>query len=201
MTVLVGKDENEWSDLVWTWFHTELQNSQRVFIPSGATALPFYRKMSENPSTLLKSLSFVQLDEILTGPLRGSFKNFFQQHLSTFKDQFEWVTSAAEPAEICVLGVGINGHVAFHEPGLPKDFTGGCVRLSPETLQYLKLSEPTWAVTYGVGSFMKAKKVLILARGEKKKQVLQSALTSNLPVSWMLRHPNVTLITDFSFSV
>lgn len=201
MRVLVGKDENEWTDLVWTWFHAELRSHDRVFIPSGRTALPFYHRAVREPSALLRALNFLQLDEILTGPLKGSFREFFEREMAPFISQFEWVTDAGRGCDACVLGVGINGHVAFHEPGLPRDFSGGCVRLSAETEKYLGVTPPTWAVTYGVRNFEQAKKVLILARGDAKKKVLEQALRDgDLPVSWMLKHPNVTLITDFKLN-
>ena len=73
------------------------------------------------------------------------------------------------------------------------------VLLSDEIQKYLELQQPTWGITYGVATFLRAKKILVLARGEKKRQVLLRAIRErNLPISWILEHPQVTLITDFT---
>lgn len=201
MQVRVGKDDNEWTQLVWTWFHQELKPGDRVFMPAGQTAVPFYERASREPTDLLKSLKYLQLDEIVSGPQAGAFEKFFRKNLTPFTDQFEWVGEAPpRQATAAVLGVGLNGHVAFHEPGLPRAFQGGRVKLSAETLQNLKLADPTWAVTYGAATFEACQKILILARGEKKRLVLERARAGeDLPISWFLRHPHCTLITDFPF--
>lgn len=199
MRIEIGKDENAWVNAAWTWIHEEVMPGQRVFIPAGGTPQLLYRRWTVEPTSLLRSLSLMQLDEILSGPMRGEFKKFLQTELPDYEDQIEWIDGADKVADVSILGVGINGHVAFHEPGLPKSFGGGCVRLSEETMGYLGLKEPTWGVTYGVATFLKSKKILVLARGEKKRSIIQRALKSkDLPISWILEHPAVTLITDFA---
>lgn len=196
--MLIGKDENEWVSLAWRWLHDEVQAGQRVFVPAGGTPEPFYRRWVQEPTSLLRSLTLVQIDDILNGPQKGTFKKFFEKELPPFLKQIEWIDRADRAADIAILGVGVNGHVAFHEPHMPRHFTSGCVRLSVETLEYLRLDDPTWGVTYGVGAFMKAKKILVMAKGEKKERILKRALKDkNLPISFILEHPHVTLLTDF----
>ncbi|MGE4130594.1 MAG: 6-phosphogluconolactonase [Bdellovibrionales bacterium] len=195
----VGKDEKSWVDEAWTWIHAEIQPRQRVFVPAGGTPEALYKRWQEEPSDLLKSLTLVQLDEIITGPKQGEFHRFFEKNLPGFMRQMEWIEDAEKTADVAILGVGVNGHVAFHEPGLAPGFCGGCVRLSEETLGYLGLGAPTWGLTYGVANFLKANKILVLVRGERKRAVMQKALAGDraLPITHILNHPNVTVVSDF----
>lgn len=198
MRKLVGKEEHAWTDLAWTWLHTEVQMGDRVFMPAGNTPLSLYKRCVAEPTPLLKSLHMMQLDEIISGPMTGHFRQFLEKEMAPYTKQMEWITNGSGHADAAILGVGINGHVAFHEPFLPKGFSSGCVQLSPEIQKYLELKETTWGLTYGVGTFLRAKKILVLARGESKRKILLQAIKDrNLPISWILEHPHVTLITDF----
>jgi 6-phosphogluconolactonase/glucosamine-6-phosphate isomerase/deaminase len=200
MRIQVGKDDKAWVEQIWFWVHSQVAPGQRVFVPAGNTPIAAYQRWSETPSELLRSLRFVQIDEVLTGPQRGVFKRFFIDHLAPFAAQFEWIENADRGADVAILGVGANGHVAFHEPQLPLDFHSGCVALSPETLRHLQLSQPTWGVTYGASAFLRCQRVLILARGEQKKAVMKKAIRDkSLPIGWLMEHRDVTLISDFEF--
>ena len=200
MRIQVGKSESEWLDLVWRWVHTEVQTQQRVFIPAGNTPLPIYRQWATSPSAHLRSLRFLQIDDVLSGPKAGSFRQFLQQELGPYQSQIEWIGEADHLADVALLGVGLNGHVAFHEPSLPRDFYSGCVPLAAETRHHLTLGDNSWGITYGVGAFLRCSKILILARGEQKRQVLRQATQSrHLPIAWIMEHPQSTLIADFAF--
>ena len=199
MHLQIGKDERAWVDLAWRWLHTEVAKGSSVFMPAGNTPLALYRRCVSEPTDLLRSLKMLQLDEILTGPLKGCFRQFLEKEMAPYVSQMQWISLGDQVADVAILGVGINGHVAFHEPFLPANFSSGCVLLSDEIQSYLELKDPTWGLTYGVGTFLRAKKILVLARGERKRQVLLQAIAKrNLPISYILEHPNVTLITDFS---
>lgn len=198
MQTLVGKDDSDWVRQAWTWIQNEIEPGQRVFVPAGGTPTKLYRRLCEEPTPLWRSLRLVQIDDIVSGPKKGLFRKYFEEELAPFTAQMEWITDADAAADVAILGVGVNGHVAFHEPSLPRHFTSGCVRLSQETLNYLELADPTWGLTYGVGAFVKAKKILVLAQGEAKQKVLRRALEKrDLPVSWILEHPRVTLVSNF----
>lgn len=198
MRLVVCKDDSDWVQAGWDWLHQDVKTGQRLFVPAGGTPTPLYRRFRQDPSSLLRSLTLVQIDEILTGPKRGTFRRFFETEMNPFLAQIEMIEDADRPADAAILGVGVNGHVAFHEPQLPRHFNGGCVRLSCETLEYLHLEDPTWGVTYGVGAFIKSKSILVMAKGENKARVLRRALKGDaLPITWILDHPNVTLVTNF----
>ena len=176
MRLQICKDENEWVSAAWNWLHSELKTGQRLFVPAGGTPTPLYQRWRRENSPLLKSLKLVQIDEIINGPKRGTFRRFFEAEMGPYLDQFELIGQADKTADAAILGVGVNGHVAFHEPHIPRHFAGGCVRLSCETLEYLHLEDPTWGVTYGVGAFSQCRSVLVLAQGENKQRILKKAL-------------------------
>lgn len=197
MQTLIGKTETEWVDHAWTWLNTHARPGQKVFVPAGGTPKPLYQRWRAEPSELLKSLRFLQLDEIISGPKRGVFRGFLETELAPYRSQISWIETADEVADLAILGVGLNGHVAFHEPDVPRAFASGCVRLSAETCRALDLQETTWGLTYGVGTFLRARAILVLAQGPAKRKVLCEALEARrLPVAWILEHPNVTLVTD-----
>jgi glucosamine-6-phosphate deaminase len=109
--------------------------------------------------------------------------------------------AAATQADLAWLGLGLNGHVGFHEPGIDPRMFSGCVRLSAKSTETLQLEPDTWGLTYGVGAFMACKAILILVRGESKREVLTRLLRADpaLPASHLLRHGNLTSLSDFSF--
>lgn len=189
----------EWVNVAWEWMHTEVQPRARVFVPAGGTPQAIYQSWRDRKSDLLPSLKLIQIDDIVTGPKRGLFKRFLLEELPHMAGQLEFIDRGDATADIALLGVGVNGHVAFHEPDLPEDFYSGCVPLTEMTKRYLELLEPTWGVTYGASAFLQSKKILVLAKGEKKREILREALTqkSCLPVAQVLRHSRATLVTDF----
>lgn len=110
--------------------------------------------------------------------------------------------------DIQLLGIGRNGHIAFNEPGTSFDSVTHVVDLTPETVEdnsrfFEKLGDvPNKALTMGLSSIMKAKKVLILVYGENKKEALAELLSgnvdTNIPASILCNHDDVTIIADTS---
>ncbi len=197
MQTEIGKDESDWVSLAWTWVNDNVGPGSSVYVPAGNTPRPLYQRWVSEPTKLLQSLKLLQIDDVLTGPKQGLFRQFFKTELPSFVGQFEWIDQADQVADIAILGVGLNGHVAFHEPGVDRQFFSGCIPLSNQTRVSLKLEEETWGVTYGVAAFLRCKKILVLARGPEKKAILSRAKTDqSLPIAWILQHPEVTVITD-----
>jgi len=105
-----------------------------------------------------------------------------------------------------LLGIGVNGHIAFNEPGT--DFASGThpVDLTPSTIavnsQYFATPQemPTTALTMGLASIMGAKKIVLIASGPSKAEILDEALfgpvTPEVPASILQQHPDVTVIAD-----
>lgn len=108
--------------------------------------------------------------------------------------------------DIQLLGIGGNGHIGFNEPSEYLTEHTHVVELSNKTIEANSRFFPTLedvpkkAVTMGVGSILKANKIILLAYGIEKAEALYHALngkvTTNCPASLLQLHPNVTIILD-----
>lgn len=108
--------------------------------------------------------------------------------------------------DLQLLGIGINGHIGFNEPGTSFDSRTHIVELEEITRkvnsQYFDSVEdvPTHAITMGMATIFEAKEILMLVHGEKKKDVLRKIVygevTEEVPASILRLHPNATIITD-----
>lgn len=169
-----------------------------LYVPAGATPVPLYDLWQQARPKQLGSIQLLQVDEVISGPRQNMFRKFFETHLSLYRDQFVPVERPMDVAKVALLGLGLNGHVAFHEPHVPPNFEKGEVDLSPQTLQEIGASAPTKGMTYGIGTFMKTEFIFLMVSGAKKRRVLQQVLSGNLlfPASYLLRHPNLVVLTD-----
>ena len=93
----------------------------------------------------------------LTGPKKGVFKIFLEENLPHYRHQIRFVDDCSRAADLAILGLGLNGHVAFHEPGIDGSFYSGSVRLSEITCDHLGLERGTWGVSYGAGAFSRSR--------------------------------------------
>lgn len=108
--------------------------------------------------------------------------------------------------DIQLLGIGSNGHIAFNEPADAFQRWSHVVKLKESTIKdnsrfFEKIEDvPTEAATMGIGSIMQAKRILIIALGEKKakaiKQVIDGHVTPQCPASILQFHKDVTLMLD-----
>ena len=106
--------------------------------------------------------------------------------------------------DLQLLGIGNNGHIAFNEPADIFVAETHTVTLKQSTIEANKrffnsIDEvPTQAITMGMGSIMKAKKVLLIADGPAKKEAIEKAfygpITPEVPASILQLHPDLTVI-------
>ena len=108
--------------------------------------------------------------------------------------------------DLQLLGLGLNGHIGFNEPA--DEFPKGthCVDLTQSTIEansrfFASIDEvPTQAYTMGIQSIMLAKKILIIASGANKAEIIAKAflgpVTPEVPASILQMHPDVTLVAD-----
>ncbi len=114
--------------------------------------------------------------------------------------------SAAGGVGVQLLGIGGNGHIGFNEPGSPLDSGTRLITLDERTRQdnarfFESLQRvPTQAVTQGIGTVLRARRLVLLAFGAQKATALAAALTgpvtSRLPASAVQRHPDVVVLAD-----
>ncbi len=105
-----------------------------------------------------------------------------------------------------LLGIGNNGHIGFNEPGTEFAKDTHCIKLSESTIQAnarffaSKEEVPKEAYTMGIGTIMRARKILLVANGEKKAEALYRAccgpITPEVPASILQLHPDVTVVAD-----
>lgn len=202
MDIVECKDVFGWVIKINDWLSANIDryNAKRIFLPAGETPRPLYKNWEECGAPFSQSTCLVQIDEIISGAQSQAFQLFFKESLPSFKNQFEYIDEAGAYADLAILGIGANGHVAFHEPGLSSSFYSGCLTLNEDTIKRNRLYPGVKIVTYGVQAFLQAKAILIIARGEAKKSILQEVLKSscNLPAAELKIHKNLTIITDFN---
>jgi len=108
--------------------------------------------------------------------------------------------------DLQILGVGINGHIGFNEPGTPFNSRTDVVNLTESTMRvnsrFFKSIDdiPHRAITMGIGTIMESKEIIMLVSGKHKADTLQRMIhgnvTEDFPASILQKHPNVTVIAD-----
>ena len=106
--------------------------------------------------------------------------------------------------DLQLLGIGLDGHIGFNEPDSYFEKATHKVELDPSTIDAnarffaSRDDVPTTAITMGMGGIMSAKKVLLIANGKGKKDIVEKAffgpITPAVPASILQLHPNLTVI-------
>jgi len=110
-------------------------------------------------------------------------------------------------ADVVMLGVGMDGHLAFNEPPLYSNFDGrmGEVKLTQSTIEankpdYPEIETNPFAFSMGMADIFEGKNLFFLAKGDKKADIVaksfQGPTTPDIPASILQKHPNVTIILD-----
>ena len=106
--------------------------------------------------------------------------------------------------DLQVLGIGIDGHIGFNEPDDIFFAQTHVVTLDPSTIEAnsrffsSKDEVPRQAITMGMKSIMTAKKIILVANGKNKKEILEKAMygeiSPRLPASILQLHNDITVI-------
>ncbi|EGO5829319.1 glucosamine-6-phosphate deaminase [Enterococcus faecalis] len=203
-----------------------MNNGAKVLgLATGSTPETLYKEMTASDVDFTEMTS-VNLDEYvgLGGEDEQSYRYFMNKHLfdkKPFKETFvpngkaEDLDAAsaeyekiidAHPVDIQILGIGQNGHIGFNEPGTPLDSLTHVVELTESTInankRYFDKVEdvPTRAVSMGIGSIIKGKKMILMAYGEAKaeaiKGMIDGPVTTDMPASALQNHQDVVVIID-----
>lgn len=108
------------------------------------------------------------------------------------------------PIDICILGMGVNGHIALNEPAAKLQLNCHVEQLAKSTLSngmIKTLSQPpTFGMTLGIGDLLASKRILIFVSDKGKKEALKRLLsreiTTDFPASLLWLHPNVDVLID-----
>lgn len=198
---------------------------------TGRTPLPLYEKMAADHAkngTSYKRVTAINLDEYIgvEAKDKNSFARFMKDNLFSKIDidpanthipngmaedleaECERYAAfvAAHPADIQILGIGANGHIAFNEPYTKYDTVTHIALLTAKTRSDnaegfgSPAQVPSYALTMGIKEILSAKKILMLASGEGKAEAIYNMLQgrddTSCPAAALRSHPDVTVVLD-----
>lgn len=226
MNVIRVKDAAQGGKKAFELIQEGLNAGAKVFgLATGSTPETLYKEMVASDLDFTECTS-VNLDEYvgLSGDNDQSYRYFMNKHLFDQKPfkatyvpngkaedleaecaKYEEII-ANNPIDIQILGIGENAHIGFNEPGTPFDAPTQVVQLTESTINankrnFEKVEDvPTTAISMGIGSIMKGKKIILMAFGEEKAEAIANTingpLTTDVPSSILKNHDDVTIIID-----
>lgn len=199
-------------------------------LATGSSPIGTYKNLVErfqNGDLDFSQITSVNLDEYKGLPRENdqSYYYFMQENLfkhvnikASYLPDGTQEYSAAEcrryEEQICslggvdlqLLGLGHNGHIGFNEPSDHFEKATHCVDLQERTIEANKRffasidDVPRQAYTMGIGTIMRARKILIIVSGKDKADILAEALTGpvtpRVPASILQMHPDVIVVAD-----
>jgi galactosamine-6-phosphate isomerase len=192
--------------------------------PSGAYAL--LRGLHQHDRALFCKMRVLKLDEWGGLPMEDprTCETYLQQHLVQPLQidpprYLSFQSDPADPAEecikmqetirkagpigLCVLGIGVNGHMALNEPADQLQPYMHVNALAESTLAHPMVSNgplPSYGLTLGVSEIMRSKMILLLISGSSKRAItarlLEGRITTQLPSSLLWLHPNTVCLID-----
>ena len=184
-------------------------------------------KMQEKGEINLASMYYAGLDEWveLGYEDKGSCKQFMEDNFYTPAkipvENIRVFDGKANPDEetkavlefiknkgglgMAVLGIGMNGHIGFNEPGTSVDFAGGKILLSESSVTvgqkyFNKKYNLKYGVTLGIKTLVESEKVVLIANGEKKADIVANSLKEKenpaFPASYLTTHSDYHVFLD-----
>ena len=129
-----------------------------------------------------------------------------KEDIACYCDQYETKIKALGGIDLQILGIGGNGHIGFNESGSLQNSKTRLVALDHITRVAASVdfgglgNTPRTAITLGVKKIIEAKRVILLAWGENKSNIIKGStegeVTSRVPASYLQEHDNATFILD-----
>jgi glucosamine-6-phosphate deaminase len=200
-----------------------------LLLPVGRTAIPVYRELVAlhrgGVASFRRATTF-NLDELRVAPGDPrSFRSFMERRLFSNVDvdrrrirflrgnsadparecaRYERELAREGPPDLAFLGIGVNGHVAYLEPGRALAPATSLVKLSASTRRGLAadgvLPTPREALTVGIETILSSRAVLLVAFGREKAAAVAAALegpvTPRCPASFLSLHPRLEVLLD-----
>ena len=145
-------------------------------------------------------------DYVNINPERTHLPNGMNLNAEEECARYEALIESMGGVDIQLLGLGHNGHIGFNEPAADFAVTTHCVDLTESTIEANKRffesadDVPRQAYTMGIGTIMKAKKILLVVNGEGKADIVAKAffgpVTPEVPASILQLHRDVTIVAD-----
>jgi glucosamine-6-phosphate deaminase len=204
-----------------------------IGLPAGRTPVDAYTELcrlhSEGEADFSQATAFL-LDEFvgLDGSQAGSFRRFITEHLlsgvnldpqRTYSlngltadpdvecERYEETIASCGGLGLLLLGIGVNGHVGFNEPGATLQARTHKVTLLESTRSEnagpfggMTARVPREALSIGMGTILRAETIVMIATGERKANAIQAMLrgplTTQLPASLLQLHRRVEVYLD-----
>ncbi|MCC7525721.1 MAG: glucosamine-6-phosphate deaminase [Chitinophagaceae bacterium] len=129
-----------------------------------------------------------------------------KERVKEYCSEYEQKIEDAGGIDLQILGIGVNGHIGFNEPGSSVYSKTRMVTLENSTrlansFEFANISQvPRLAITTGISTIMKAKKILLMAWGQSKAPVVKAAvednITESIPASLLQNHDNCVFVVD-----
>ena len=184
----------------------------KLILPTGSTPISLYKELVNRQLDWSTTTTF-NLDEYIINPNHPqSYHSFMKKHLfdriNIYPDNCHFPSRPSSVYEdkikeidLCILGIGTNGHIAFNEPGSSFDSETRVVDLDEQTIEdnsrfFDSVDDvPKQAITMGLKTIMKSKKIVLMANGVHKYKILNVAMnggiTEKVPASILQKHNNV----------
>lgn len=195
-------------------------------LPTGRTPLGCYQLLSawsKDSKVDWSQARCFQLDDYIDVQEEFSFHHYLEEHLYTFTNvnpkntfnprfiaDYDEQIASLGGLDLTILGIGRNGHIAFNEPGTPFRSWTHSMFLTKETREansefFPSPDEiPTRAVTMGIKTILNSRRLVLVASGSSKRDILAKALhgpvTVDVPASFLQNHDNLLVLTDFDIN-
>lgn len=160
----------------------------------------------EHPQSYRSFMQQQLFDHVNIEPSRTHVPDGLAADVEAHARAYEAEIEAAGGIDLQLLGIGDNGHIAFNEPGSPPDSRTRRVDLTEETIQansrfFSSIDEvPRHAITMGIGTILEAKRIVLMATGERKAEAVARAVEGptdpESPASQLQRADDVTFVLD-----
>ncbi len=221
MKVFVFKSKEELGEALGKEFATLVKENPKAVLglATGSSPLETYAAMVKayKGGLSFKDVSSFNLDEYLSCPLEDQTYRYFMEdnlfsHIDIKKENthfpsvselggYDKEIEEAGGVDFQLLGIGRNGHIGFNEPNTAFDSLTHVVDLTPSTREanarffHNDLSlVPTQAVTMGIGTIKKSKRIALIANGIDKAEAVAALYKKEenplYPATALVNHPN-----------
>lgn len=236
LNVILFEDNDEISHWLCKYYDNYITKKPRAVLgfATGTTPLKFYKLLGESckkNNIDWSNITTFNLDEFIGVPLKHPESFYTQMWNNLFKHvnvqpenvnlpnglaanleaeakKYEDLINQKGGIDLQYISLGVNGHMAYNEPGTSLDTYTHIAKLTEETRKEIVRQKkfpnldqtPKDAITVGVRTILNFKQVFMVIVGENKakpaKLALEGPISSDIPASALQNHPNCTFIID-----
>jgi glucosamine-6-phosphate deaminase len=191
------------------------QPLSKLALPTGSTPRGMYRELIKRELDWSHAITFNLDVYLMNVDHPESYQSYMKKNLfektNIYPDHchfpfrptsaFEDKIAGSMGIDLCILGIGSNGHIAFNEPGSSFLSRTRVMDLTEQTIVdnsrfFDDVGDvPTQAITMGLGTIMESKKIVLMANGDSKLNILNVAMngevTEEVPASVLQNHDSV----------